>query len=362
MENNVIVIIPAYEPPMAVVSYINELTRDGKSRVLVINDGSGEEFEKVFEKIRETDGATVISYPENRGKGYALKTAYKYCKENFDENYVFVTADCDGQHHVDDVFSCAEAAAENQNDFILGVRDFDLPQVPSRSRTGNVLTRNMFHFLYGEKITDTQTGLRACSYKLLDDLILIKGDRFEYEMNELVVLVKNRIPIKEIPIKTIYEEKHEDVKTRSHFKTFSDSFKVWKILLGNITGFILAGFIAGAFEVGAFACLYYLIFKKVKTFAIRTLLSTITARILSSLLNCLINKKYVFRCKTKTSVIKYYALFLIQLGLSYGFTYLFGNVLGLQIVVMKAIFDIIIGLLSYQVQTNWVFKNKRKNK
>ena len=111
-QSKVIVIIPAYEPPSSFIDYSRSLIDEGFGGVVVVNDGSNEKYGSVFNAISEIEGCTVLSYGENRGKGYALKTAFKHCKENFDDSYVFVTADCDGQHLIKDVKNVADAAKE----------------------------------------------------------------------------------------------------------------------------------------------------------------------------------------------------------------------------------------------------------
>ena len=359
--NKTVVIIPCYEPPFVVNDYAKELTSYDGVEVVAVNDGSAKEFDRVFEALKTIDKCTVISYEVNQGKGHALKVALEYCKQNYSLQDNFVTADCDGQHYVKDVLNCAKSANENKNSLILGVRDFSLPQVPARSKFGNINTRRMFAFLYGINISDTQTGLRAFNYSLIDDLLNVKGERFEYEMSMLIQMPRNNHDIVEVGIDTVYEKKQDDVNTRSHFKTFEDSVKVWGVLLGNMANFIVAGLVASVIELGIFSLLYYLCFKGFSdNEAVRTLLSTVVARVSSSIVNFLLCKKVVFHSSNKFSSIKYYALWFIQLGASYLFTYLIGNLLLKSILVLvKAIFDTIICLISYKIQQVWVFKKSK---
>ena len=359
MERKIIAVIPAYEPPHAFIDYAKSLVSGGVYKLVVVNDGSCDKYADVFESLKSIENVIVIEYSENRGKGYALKHAFSFIKENFAKNTVIVTADCDGQHLIKDVLSCSENAENYPQSLILGVRDFSLPQVPARSRFGNVNTRRAFKLLYGLKITDTQTGLRAFASEMLDDMIKISGDRFEYEMNMLVVVHKSSYTIVEVPIETVYEKKPEDVETRSHFKTFKDSVKVWGVLFSNVKNYFLALLAASIIEYSAYAVCEYLIFPNIHA-ALGTLYSTVIARVLSSILNCILNYKLVFKGTSKTSIIKYYTLWLFLLTASYGLTHLFGNVLGSgnAMVITKIIIDICLSFISYQVQTHWVFPHK----
>lgn len=225
-----VVIIPAYEPPIYLISYAKELLSSGIDEIIVINDGSHKRYNKIFKELSLMQNVTIFNNRINRGKGYSLKTAYTYCIKNYSFDTVFATADCDGQHVAKDVINCIEKAKMNYDSLILGVRNFKLKHVPKSNKFDNCFTRLLFKILYGVKITDTKTGLRAFSYKLLKPLFDVPGDRFEYEMNSLVIFNKNNIPFIEVPIETVYFDKTDDVEKRSHFRAFVDSFKVWRVL------------------------------------------------------------------------------------------------------------------------------------
>lgn len=363
-KNECVVIIPAYEPSANFIDYAKNLISSDISALLVVDDGSGSDYDAVFEQLENIEKCIVLRYETNKGKGYALKTAFKYVKEHYDERYSFVTADCDGQHLIEDVLNVSMVASEFGDSFVLGVRDFSQPNVPKRSRMGNVSTRRIFKFLYGVRITDTQTGLRAFPYSLVDDLLSVSGDRFEYEMNQLVVLHKRDVPIREVPISTIYEEKPEDVKTVSHYHTIRDSLRVLKVLLTNLSWYLFASIISAAVELG----LHYLgllyIPKSGWLIFSQAICAQFIARTCSSVVNFIVNYKFVFNGHSKKSIIKYYILwallFASSLGFAHGFRQLF--VSPALSVLMTGLSTLLMSILSYQIQTRWVFcDGKRKN-
>ena len=69
------VIIPAYEPGESLVNLINDLKSRGIDDIIVVNDGSGADYEPVF-RAAENMGAKVLKHEKNRGKGRALRTAF----------------------------------------------------------------------------------------------------------------------------------------------------------------------------------------------------------------------------------------------------------------------------------------------
>lgn len=351
-QESLIVIIPAYEPTADFVDYAKRVALRAK-RLIVVNDGSNASYDDIFEEIAKTENVSYLTYSENHGKGYALKTAFRYCAEHFDKNDIVVTADCDGQHAVEDIFKVYREACAQPEKLILGCRDFDSSNVPTRNKKGNVITRRAFRALYGVKVTDTQTGLRGCSVATAERFLEIGGNRFEYEMNMLIFCKKQGIAMAETSIQTIYAKEKED--RQSHFRPWRDSLCVIGVLLKNLNYYMLSSVLSAVLDVFLFWLLSSVLFPSVS--AVHTLIATITARVCSSVLNFVLNNKYVFNGKTKRAVFRYYTLWLCQLGASYGLVFLFGNVIGWNLTVTKAIGDLCLAVCSYQIQTYWVFDN-----
>ncbi len=228
-----IAIIPAYEPPNAFIEYA-ALVVSTVDHLIVVNDGSGSRFDSVFAEIAKLDRTDVLSYPENHGKGYALKTALSYCAEHFSDEDILVTADCDGQHAIEDVLAVCEAAQSHPETCVLGCRDFSQENVPARSRAGNTNMLRLLRLMYGIRISDSQTGLRAFTVSTAQQFLQVNGDRFEYETGMLIYAKRNHISLYEVPIRTIYPENGEN--HISHFETFRDSVRVVGTLLRHLAG------------------------------------------------------------------------------------------------------------------------------
>ena len=370
---NTVVIIPAYEPPPEFADYVSSLCEGEYKKIVIIDDGSGEKYATLFAGISEEPRVVLLSYEENRGKGHALKTAFRYCYDNFNNETVFVTADCDGQHLTEDVERVGEAASENPDCLILGSRCFSLDCVPKRSRTGNLFTRRAFSLLYGISVSDTQTGLRGFSYSLLSELMKIKGDRFEYEMNMLISLHKLGFCIIEREITTVYRDSGDGETRLSHFRTFRDSARVLGALFKNLGWYFLSSVVSAVIEVCAFFVLASLSLSlDINSVALKMLIPTVGARLLSSVFNFIFNFKLVFRGKSRRAILRYYTLWLIQLGITYAVACGLNAGLGTLplstveitalITLCKALCDITVAVFSYRVQVRWVFRDdKRQN-
>lgn len=94
------------------------------------------------------------------------------------------------------------------------------------------------------------------------------------------------------------------------------------------------------------------------------LISSVIARIFSSLINFHLNKMLftVESISYKNSILKYYMLWVSLLASSVSLTYLLNDVLVINEVFAKIISDISLGILSYQVQMRWVFSENNSKK
>ena len=214
-----IILIPAYNPDEKLLELLNII--DKKYDTIVVDDGSDDK--SIFENASKY--AHIISYDKNMGKGYALKKGFEYIDSMYDK-YIIVTMDADMQHTLEDAISLCDYVNNHDNELAIGTRHWD-KNTPLSSRLGNKITRFVFKKKTGLSIYDTQSGLRAFSYKLVPYMLHVKGDRYEYEMNMLLNLKKYDIKYKEIDIKTIYIGKNET----SHFKAFKDSYKIYKEII-----------------------------------------------------------------------------------------------------------------------------------
>lgn len=334
-----IVVIPAYEPNERLVELIREIKNKTSDKVIVVNDGSSQKTRKYFENIKP--GVTILEHKENKGKGEAIKTALRYLWKNEKEDCDIVIADADGQHKVDDVIKISREVEANKDSLVLGSRKFK-GNIPLKSRLGNLCTRFVFECVSGVYISDTQTGLRGFSYKLIPYFLQIEGSRYEYEMNVLLNCVKDNISIKEIPIETIYLEDNKS----SHFNPLKDSLKIYKDVI-KFSGVSLLSFIID-----------YALFSIFVLLTTSITLSNILARAISSNFNFFMNKRYVFNSKGNVGkeALKYFSLVLALIcANTILLNLIFNNLINNQYI-SKIIVETFFWLVSYMIQKVLIFK------
>lgn len=221
----VVPIIPSLDPDNRLITLVNNLIKSEYTKIIIVDDGTKDKT--IFNKLKEYKECIILSHKENKGKGIALKTAFKYYKDNLMDNYKGVVClDSDGQHTIEDILNISNKLLETNN-FILGTRLFNTKETPFRNKFGNRSTSLLFKLLYKVYIKDTQTGLRAIPNRLIELHLNTKGSRFEYEINTLINIVLNKEKIEEADIKTVYLE---DSNKHSHFNPIKDSYKVYKVL------------------------------------------------------------------------------------------------------------------------------------
>lgn len=350
------VILPSLNPDEKLMLVVKGLIAEGFDDIVIVNDGSDEAHMEPFRKAAEYKEVTVLTHEVNKGKGRALKTAYEYCLTNRKDIDGVVTVDGDNQHRPMDIKACCEKMYANPEYVVLGCRDFSGSNVPPKSKFGNNMTKGVFRFACGIKISDTQTGLRAIPAKYLDFMSQIKGERFEYETRVLLEMKKHNIDFLEVQIETIYI----DENATTHFRPIKDSL----IIYGVIFKYILGSLLSFLIDMGIFTLMQYLIGDKV-TKSLNIFIATATARIISSIFNFFYNRHAVFESEEKlgTTLGRYYLLCVCQAGVSYGFVNLLSFVFGASKIltsVIKLFVDVILFIVSFQIQRRWVFNKKKE--
>ena len=359
MRKRFIALIPAYEPDEKIKKIADELLEKGFD-IVVVDDGSGPDYAELFDELSQN--LTVLTHTENRGKGAALKTGMRYINKYMaytesvktasgtetvsGRDAVIVTVDADGQHLPEDVRRVAEISAQRRDALVLGSRALD-KDIPARSRFGNTVTRHVYSAATGVHVHDTQTGLRAFHRSLIPRLLEIEGDRYEYEINMLMQLAAEGVPIIEERIETVYEDNNRG----SHFKTVRDSFRVYKEIL-KFSASSLASF---AIDY----CMYALLLAVTGAAGITNglIISNIGARLVSGTANYTMNKKLVFKSRTgfAKSATQYILLAAFILAGNTIVLSTLAGTLGINKFAAKLITEVIFFAISWTVQKYVIF-------
>ena len=252
-----------------------------------------------------------------------------------------VCADCDGQHTPTDITRVAAALDEHRQGIVLGARQFT-GDVPAKSRVGNHIARGVYRLLTGQRLQDTQTGLRAYSAAMLAWLQTVEGDHFEYELEVLLAAQRAGVALHEVPIDTVYVDDNHS----THFRPIVDSIRV----LGPFLRFSMSSIAAFLIDSATFFTMMAI--------TGRLGMSIVVARVISASANFVTNRRLVFGNGGRShlaSAVRYTSLVAALLAVNYALMRLLTGPIGLGLAPAKLLTELSLFLASYNVQRRLVF-------
>ena len=147
------VVIPAFNEEKSIGLVIEQTTQVLDSlgvpyEIIVVDDGSTDNTARVASTYK----ATVISYPQNIGKGHALRKGFQQA-----QGEIIVMIDSDGTHRPKEITDLVTPLF-NGTDIVAGSRFLGtIADSTTRiNRVGNFLLNTTIASLTGTRITDSQ--------------------------------------------------------------------------------------------------------------------------------------------------------------------------------------------------------------
>jgi glycosyltransferase involved in cell wall biosynthesis len=308
--------------------------------VLLVDDGGGPEYRELFRSLARIDGVTVLTHVVNLGKGAALKTGMNHAAYCFPESVGVVTADADGQHSTEDILKVAAELAAYPHDLVLGARAFDR-NVPLRSRFGNTLTRYVMRLVTGQKLGDTQSGLRGIPLEFIPLLLKLRPNGYDFELDMLVKCKDTGRHIREVPIATIYIDNNRS----SHFSPLRDSMRIY---------FVFIRFLA--VSIGT-SVIDNVVFIAGMHFAPNVLLCQAISRLVAGMFQFTVAKRGVFHSQARvaSALPKFWLLMAFSGMLSYLLIQSFLRYTSLNVIPAKLTAETVLFFISFVVQRDVVF-------
>jgi glycosyltransferase involved in cell wall biosynthesis len=219
-----LIVIPAFNEAQVLGKILSKRIRRLRNidrlDVLVVNDGSRDETEKVAKK----SGVIVVSHLINRGLGAALATGFLYAKTY---NYDFlVTIDADGQHTWNAVERVVDTLTRGDVDVVIGSRLIGKGNMPLTRKYVNLFSNALTFLLFNIWSTDSQSGLRGFTHNAFCR-IKLKSQRMEVSSEIIKEVKRLSLALREVPIESIYTRYslHKGQKISNAPNVF------WKLLL-----------------------------------------------------------------------------------------------------------------------------------
>lgn len=231
--HRICVIVPTFNNDCTIRRVISDLL-NYSSDIIVVNDGSTDSTDKILEEF--STSIHIVTLDNNQGKGAALKHGFRRALE-LGYSYA-ITIDSDGQHYPSDIPLFVRAIVENPGALIVGQRNLKDVDINGKSAFANKFSNFWFTVQTGIKLKDTQTGYRAYPLKSINGINFLTN-RYEAELELLVLLAWKGVKIVSIPISVYYPPQAERV---SHFKPALDFTRISILNTILCFGCLLYGF------------------------------------------------------------------------------------------------------------------------
>ncbi len=231
--NEIIIIVPTYNNPKTIAKVTEDILKHGY-QMIIVDDGSHISVDSLVSK---NDKITILTHCKNMGKGEAILTGAQKARELGFE--YFVSMDGDGQHLASELQKL-QNCINSSNQIIIGSRNFEIENVPKKSKVGRAFHNFWIKLNTGYDINDSLTGFRLYPVSILD--LGIKSRRFNFEVEVLVRHYWKYKNITDTIIECYYPTPEERV---SHFDNYNDTIAITllhlKLFMQRI--FLLKGFI-----------------------------------------------------------------------------------------------------------------------
>lgn len=207
-------VLPAKNESKAIASTINKLILlDFINEIIVINDGSTDETQKIAERA----GAKVISHPYSKGNGAAIKTGARNATGD-----IIIFMDADGQHDPDDISELLEKIDQGY-DLVVGARQKGSQASVGRS-IANKLYNNLASYMSDHKVEDLTSGFRAVRADKFREFIYLLPNGFSYPTTSTMAFFRAGYSVAYVPI---YAAKRIG---KSHIHPIKDSVRFFLII------------------------------------------------------------------------------------------------------------------------------------
>jgi glycosyltransferase involved in cell wall biosynthesis len=221
---NMLLVVPVYNEQLFIGQVLSQLLNYFRAEhILVIDDGSTDQTADIVKQYN----VQLITHPTNKGKGVALKSAFKYALTN--EYDWIITIDADMQHNPAHLPQFIDEIEKNKSDLIIGNRINRYEKMPLHRQLSNGFSSVLVSLCAGnQRILDSQSGFRAI-YVPKIPLAHLNESGFQLESEILLRMGKAGCRISHVPITTEYG------KESSSIHVFYDTVRFLKLIVKSFS-------------------------------------------------------------------------------------------------------------------------------
>lgn len=212
-EPKVVVVLPAYNAARTLEKTYADIPKDRVWKIILVDDVSQDQTVEIARSL----GLSVVVHVQNRGYGGNQKTCYlEALKEGAD---VVVMLHPDHQYDSSLVPELVRPILEGRADMVIGSRILNGRALeggmPIWKYVANRILTAAENLVYGTRLTDGHSGLRAYSRKLLQTVpFLLNSDDFVFDSQMIAQAVHAGFVVGEIPVQARYFPEASSVNFR----------------------------------------------------------------------------------------------------------------------------------------------------
>jgi glycosyltransferase involved in cell wall biosynthesis len=222
------VLIPVYNEEKTIRQILQKISevklpKGVKKELVIVNDGSTDKTKRIIQSILKErdklrDSIIIFHHDLNRGKGAAIRTALSQANGDY-----LIVQDADLEYDPQDFNRLLEPVFKRRAKVVFGTRLKNYPLklwgkdktvLPSHWVANKVLTK-LTNILYGATISDMETCYKLFAREVLEQFPL-KANKFDFEPEVTAKILKRKIKIHEVEIKTSPRTHKEGKKIKWH--------------------------------------------------------------------------------------------------------------------------------------------------
>lgn len=236
-------VLPAYNPGPTIVSTWHALADflDGQPdpwEVVIVLDGCTDDTTSQLNRLPPDDRIRVVSYPINRGKGYAVRTGLLAARGEYR-----IFTDIDLAYGFDDILRIADMLRQGAVAAIASRTHPDSELVVPPHLLGYAHRRQLQSAIFGWlarrvlpiRQVDSQAGLKGFTAEIIHHLLpRTTCDGFGFDCELLLALDRSAIPVIEVPVRVRCRDRASTTGVRSALAMLRELYQIrrkWKRIL-----------------------------------------------------------------------------------------------------------------------------------
>lgn len=181
--------------------------------IIVVNDGS---TDNTYQIIAQIEGIKIVSYRNNRGKGYALRQGIRQSRGQI-VGYI----DGDGEISPRYIPQFYEELRDTGTDIVVAKKQNLKRSIPRKLYSLGF--RIICHYFFGLSV-DTQTGLKMFRKQVKN--FSVQDDYYLFDLELLLACKENKLKIKEVPVRISACKKAGRIGWRQAMSMFGDLIRL----------------------------------------------------------------------------------------------------------------------------------------